>query len=102
MTKKKHPLLHQPAPDSVRDTNEDCPRYVALVADCFVEADYDLETLIALVKQDGLGAGEDCACWDNWQTLAAVIRSDGSVQRFKPLPQNGKARRILARREREQ
>jgi hypothetical protein len=99
MTKKKPSVLHQRGSFSERTMNGECPRYVALVADRYVEADDDLDALIALVKHDELGAGEDCACWDNWHRLAAVVRSDGSVQRFEPLAQNGIARRLIARKD---
>jgi hypothetical protein len=86
--------------DMNRGINEECPRFIALVFDRFVEADDDLETLIGLVRADGLRAGEDCTIWEDFHHLAAVVRADGSVHRFEPLATkkgNGLARRHAAR-----
>jgi hypothetical protein len=46
---------------------------VALVAESYVESGDDLEELIAAVRRDGLGAGEDCAVWDSFHNLIAAI-----------------------------
>lgn len=70
----------------IRDDNESCPRFVALVGDSYVESDDNLEELIRTVVQDGKDKSEDVCLWDRWRTIAAVIRSTGEVVRF-PEPQ---------------
>lgn len=74
--------------------NLDCPRYVALVGDSYVEADESLEALIAVVVKDGRGTDEDAVVWEDWKRVAAVILADGTVHRFDRSPaRNGQTRR---------
>jgi hypothetical protein len=67
--------------------NESVPRFIAYVSDSYVEADDNLEALIAIVVRDGRGTAEDCVVWDGFHNVAAVILADGTVHRFRGRPQ---------------
>lgn len=88
LTQRKDQHTMKPLPDDQRrkapTSNESAPRFVALVSEDFVEADDDLDVLIALVRHDGIGSGEDCVIWDHFHHVAAVVRYDGEVVRFDP------------------
>lgn len=61
--------------------NSSCPRFIAYThEDSFVEADDNLETLIAEVLSDDVG--EDVVIWEDTTTIAAVITAN-KVTRFR-------------------
>jgi hypothetical protein len=78
--------------------NEHCPRFVALAAgDDYAEADDDLEELIAELLADD--AAEEYVIWKDMDTVAAVVRADGSVLRLDPVSAvNRQTRRLMGRR----
>lgn len=63
--------------------NSSCPRFIAYThEDSFVEADDNLETLIAEVLLLSDGVGGDIVIWEDTTMIAAVITAN-KVTRFK-------------------
>lgn len=56
--------------------------FVALAGDDFLDADDDLNNLIAQLSIDR--GDHDVAVWDCFDSLAAVLLSDGTIHRFAP------------------
>jgi hypothetical protein len=75
----------KPTSHAIEPSASVCPRYIAFAGgDDFIDADNDLETLIAQLVADN--ADQDIAIWDNLDSLVAVVLSDGTVHKFTPKP----------------
>ena len=73
----KHTTSH-----AIEPTATACPQFVALAGEDFIDADNDLDSLIEQLVADK--ADQDVAVWDRFDSLAAVVLCDGTVQRFAP------------------
>ncbi|HEY7423258.1 MAG TPA: hypothetical protein VH682_03360 [Gemmataceae bacterium] len=60
-----------------------CPRFIAMVAEDYLESDNDLDVLLDLLRQlHDPAHGEDVVVWCEDRTVAAVLKADGRIIRL--------------------
>ncbi len=86
--RRSFPNLEAEEPAIMPQKHEACdnlsaPRYIAMVAEDYLESDNDLDVLLGLLRElHDPAHGEDICVWCEDRTIAAIMKADGRIIRF--------------------